>query len=139
MDHHCHWTGNCVGSDNIQFFFQFLMYCGILIPLLMLIELFALLSWNLGLRQVIFTYLLVQSLVGIVVGSLIAYLLIYQLQNALVNLTTVEDNIGGIRKVKPFNTNRRANLEEVFGKGYTISSFLLPIKRQAKNNYVREL
>jgi len=42
MDHHCPWTGNCVGKKNIAPFFQFLMYCAIVIPMLMISELFGL-------------------------------------------------------------------------------------------------
>lgn len=126
MDHHCPWTGNCVGEANMKYFMQFLFYASFaLLTYFPFQAIFALTSSH-QIDSFIFTLIMFNSVSSIIVGIPIAYLFYYQIQNVKVNLTTIEDNIEGVRSVAPFNKGFKSNFIEIMGPKYSIIDILLP-------------
>ncbi len=103
MDHHCPWTGNCVGIKNTQFFIQFLFHASVTILIIFPYELFALCRLDLKYDRTTFIVMIIHNFIGISTGIAIFYLFYYQVRNARINITTIEENINGIKKVKPFD------------------------------------
>lgn len=131
MDHHCPWTGNCVGQDNQKFFVQFLFYASLTLLTHFPSELivFYCQNGNVGNADQIFTALIVfNGIFGMVIGGAVFYLFVYQVRNILANLTTVEDNIEGARELKPFYVGVKNNFYTVFGKNCTFWDVVFPTK-----------
>ena len=131
MDHHCPWTGNCVGEENIAFFIQFLFYASSTILIAIFTEFFLLVFGFFSFKdEVIRIFMGFHLFMGFLVGLSIFYLFFYQVQNVMVNLTTVEDYIKGASVRKPFDKGWKLNLEDIFGKNYKIINIILPIRAQ---------
>ena len=126
MDHHCPWTGNCVGETNLKFFTQFLFYASFALLTYFPFQAIFVLAGTLQIDSFLFTLIMFNSISSIIVGVPIAYLFYYQIQNMRLNLTTIEDNIEGVRRVAPFNQGFKSNLAEVVGPKYSIIDILLP-------------
>ena len=126
MDHHCPWTGNCVGADNIRYFIQFLFYASFALFILFGIALAFYCFSASNPDSVVDIAIKANCIFSIIIGAAIGYLFIYQIKNARINLTTVEDNIEGASSIKPFDKGLVTNLEEVFGAGLKLKYVFLP-------------
>mmetsp|Transcript_62405 Transcript_62405/g.136414 ORF Transcript_62405/g.136414 Transcript_62405/m.136414 type:complete len:576 (+) Transcript_62405:199-1926(+) len=149
MDHHCPWTGTCVGHDNMAAFVQFTHYVpvaclhALIIHLEIPIRLFLL--WYRGQRTIFWKVLTkVHSLVAIVMGivALVVMLLVgslaFDLHWSLANnLSMVEELLVDKAKDRrfvskeaqflfPYDLGEKGNYEEVFGSSWL--TWILPIK-----------
>lgn len=129
MDHHCPWTGNCVGEDNIGYFIQFLFWASTTILFFYILEFFFYIfgGVNFG-EEIERVFMIFNWVMGMLIGSAIFYLFHYQVKNTKINITTVEDFIKDAAKKKPFDKGWKKNLNEIFGKNYSLLNILFPIR-----------
>lgn len=133
MDHHCPWTGNCVGVDNVRYFIQFLFYASFTLFVLYGVSLFVYAFSKVRADEVSDLVIKANCIFSMVIGFAIGYLFFYQIKNSFINLTTVEDNIENVSSIKPFDLGKRENLEEVFGPGLRVKYIFLPLAISNKN------
>ena len=129
MDHHCPWTGNCVGQENLKYFIQFLFYASLILLSHFVSELvlyFLVIKNQEKYDDFIALLIIFNSIFSTLVGLAIGYLFVYQVNNATVNLTTVEDNIEGARELKPFDLGLKGNVERILGNNWRMIDLFFP-------------
>ena len=124
FDHHCPWTGNCIGKNNIKVFIQFLFYSSftcIFFSVIQLFSYFVVLKNNVIVSDSIIDFRLIDehklyissienvifkvtTYVTMIIGFSIAYLFAYQIKNMEKNITTVEHAIIKDRDYSPFDS-----------------------------------
>ena len=124
FDHHCPWTGNCIGKKNLKVFIQFLFYLSfsfIFFSITQMISYLIVLKNNVQIQKHSEPFIVVDSSIlyisyqedllfkvtiffSFVIGMSVVYLFAYQVKNMEKNLTTVEHCIIKDRDYSPFDT-----------------------------------
>ena len=127
MDHHCVFIGNCVGAKNLRFFLQFTGYVGFtLIVILLIAFVVFVVTWpDIGTGNIIGIFVICGY--GWITGLGVLALFIYTLRVTFINLTSLEDNVRGIRKLRPFDKGTKANFKEAFGEGIRFYHIIFPL------------
>lgn len=137
-DHHCMFTGNCIGYNNQRYFMNFLLYvsigafyCNFLnvdytFEILGNINFFTLLtilmpmlSWLFGVAPAYTFAVAFISMICLIGFLLVTGYLIYQLMNIYHGQTMWESASG----TQDYNFGWRDNMMEVFGKNYYLAFF----------------
>lgn len=118
FDHHCPWTGNCVGVRNYRFFFAFVILTTLSAAICCATSIFLIVRWAEGLDKRVGTLMYVRDVVApllstwsLLVFCLVGALLVFHLFLMGRSQTTNEF----LRGVKPVQQKKIGCLSAVFG------------------------